>query len=552
MQSNSRPIEDNTSEGLTAKNYWETNPTAAIGKQGYWLSNPIIEAAINHRLSGAKGNGYWLSWLANKFFKKQRFERLLSIGCGVGNHEILMAKLGLATQIDAFDFSESSLEIARKDAAAAGVEVNFYQDDFNLFTIDDSKKYDLVFCSGSLHHVRELERCLSIVRKCLKPDGYFIVNEYIGDCYNIYNQNQEALINRIYKCFDYRLRSGTTEIFASPSIERVFAKDPSEAVRSKLILPFLEFYFDVEVLNPAGGGLLHELYPLLDHYQLSDGDPKSETIVKLLLEIEKILMEMPGGLSSDFCLCILRHKKPKTMEIIPSKIDYERAWDSYAQEWKENNPELAYLGDEWIGKGAGAANSLSEYESLIEQEFIAPYIKKEHRVLEIGIGGGKTSSLLLKHCDRLICADISSQMLEATRSRLGDDRVSYVKLNGLTLDGIAPESADACFCYDTMVHVEPVDIFNYLTRIPKLLRGDRICVFHHGNILSELGWEKFTNEWDKNLLGRRDGTAFSVMTDTIMEKFLNHLNYEIILKNTSSVPRDCVWICKAPLVSSGG
>ena len=68
----------------------------------------------------------------------------------------------------------------------------------------------------------------------------------------------------------------------------------------------------MEVLNPAGGGLLHEIYPLLDHYQLSDGEPKSETIVKLLLEIEQILMAMPGGLSSDFCLCILRHKKPKT------------------------------------------------------------------------------------------------------------------------------------------------------------------------------------------------------------------------------------------------
>lgn len=552
MQSNSEPMEENTSEQLTAKNYWETNPTAGIPKQGYWLSNPIIEKAISHRLSGGKTHGYWLSWLVNKFFKKRRFDNLLSIGCGVGNHEILMAKLGLASQIDAFDFSESSLEIARQDAAVAGVDINFYQDDFNLFTIDDSKKYDLVFCSGSLHHVRELERCLSVVRKCLKPDGYFIVNEYIGDCYNIYNQHQEDLINRIYKCFHYTLRSGTTEIFASPSIERVFAKDPSEAVRSKLILPFLEFYFDVEVLNPAGGGLLHELYPLLDHYQLSDGDPKSETIVKLLLEIEKILMDLPGGLSSDFCLCILRNKKPKTMEIIPPKIDYEGAWDSYAQEWKENNPNLAYLGDEWIGKGAGAANSLSEYESLIEQEFIAPYIKKEHTVLEIGIGGGKTGSLLLRYCDRLICADISSEMLQATRSRLGSDRVSYVKLNGLTLDGIAPASADVCFCYDTMVHVEPVDIFNYLTRIPKLLRGDRICVFHHANILSELGWQKFASEWDKNLLGRRDGTAFSVMTDTIMEKFLNHLNYEIILKNTSSVPRDCVWICKAPLVSSGG
>lgn len=302
-------VEEKTSNELTAKNYWETNPTAAIGKQGYWLSNPIIEKTINHRLSGGNTQGYWLTWLVNKYFKKRRFERLLSIGCGVGNHEILMAKLGFASQIDAFDFSESSLEIARKDATAAGVDINFYQDDFNLFTIDDSKKYDVIFCSGSLHHVREIERCLSIVRKCLKPDGYFIVNEYIGDCYNIYNQHQVDLINRIYECFHDTLRSGTTEKFSSPSIEEVLARDSSEAVRSKLILPFLEFYFDVEVLNLAGGGLLHELYPFLDHDRLSDGEPKSETIIKLLLEIETILMEQPGGLSSDFCLCILRHKK---------------------------------------------------------------------------------------------------------------------------------------------------------------------------------------------------------------------------------------------------
>ena len=202
------------------------------------MSSPIIEKAINHRLSGGQTNGYWLKWSVKNYFKNRRFARLLSIGCGVGNHEILRAKLGLVTQIDAFDFSESSLEIARKDTAAAGLEINFYQDDFNLFAIDDNKKYDRVFCSGSLHHVRELERCLSSVRKCLKIDGYFIVNECIGDCYNIYNHNQVDVINRIYKCFHYTLRSGTTEIFSSPSIERVLAKDSSEAVRSKLILPF--------------------------------------------------------------------------------------------------------------------------------------------------------------------------------------------------------------------------------------------------------------------------------------------------------------------------
>jgi SAM-dependent methyltransferase len=228
------------------------------------------------------------------------------------------------------------------------------------------------------------------------------------------------------------------------------------------------------------------------------------------------------------------------------KLDYEGAWNAYAQQWKTLHPQLNSIGDEWIGKEAGAANTLAEYEVLIEQQFIAPYITPEDTILEIGIGGGKTGALLLSHCNRLICADISTEMLQATRQRLGDQRVDYVKLDGLTLSGITPASADVCFCYDTFVHVEPRDIFNYLTQIPLVLRGKRLCIFHHANVLSELGWKKFLSEWDQNLLGRKQGTAFSVMTDSIMEKFLTHLGYEILVKDTTHVPRDCVWVCTAP------
>lgn len=232
----------------------------------------------------------------------------------------------------------------------------------------------------------------------------------------------------------------------------------------------------------------------------------------------------------------------------PGGVDYEGAWDSYAAAWQDIHPELQHIGDEWIGKGAGAATSLAEYEALIEGQFIQPYISQEDVVLEVGVGGGKTSKLLKKHCGELICADISSQMLEATRSRLGTQGISYLKLDGLTLTGIAPKSVDVCFCYDTMVHIEPRDIFNYLNQIRHVMRGKRLCVFHHSNILSELGWQKFLSEWQSNLLGQRRGCAFSVMTDNIMEKFLNYLNYEVILKDTQSVPRDCIWVCKSPAI----
>lgn len=228
------------------------------------------------------------------------------------------------------------------------------------------------------------------------------------------------------------------------------------------------------------------------------------------------------------------------------KINYESAWDEYAKEWRDSNPKLGNIGDEWIGKAAGAANSLSEYEKLIEKQFIAPYINQNHTVLEIGIGGGKTGSLLLKYCAQLICADISAQMIKATSQRLGRERVSYIKLDGVSLGSIPSASVDVCFCYDTMVHIEPRDIFNYISQVPRILKGDRLCVFHHSNIFTDLGWRKFLSDLPFNLMGQRHGTAFSVMTDTIMEKFLDHLGYKVILKDTESVPRDCVWICQAP------
>jgi SAM-dependent methyltransferase len=227
-------------------------------------------------------------------------------------------------------------------------------------------------------------------------------------------------------------------------------------------------------------------------------------------------------------------------------IDYEAAWDAYAREWSRGHPGLAHLGDEWTGVGAGAAASLAEYLELIDRRFVAPHVRPEDTVLELGVGGGRTSEILLRRCRRLLGADVSAEMLALARARLGDERAAWFKLDGRSLDALPDAAADVCFSYDTMVHLEPRDIFNYLSLLPRVLRGRRVCVFHHGNVLSELGFRKFLSEWEGNLGGRRHGTAFSVMTDSIMGCFLEHLGYEVLERDTASVPRDCVWVCRAP------
>jgi SAM-dependent methyltransferase len=226
-------------------------------------------------------------------------------------------------------------------------------------------------------------------------------------------------------------------------------------------------------------------------------------------------------------------------------VDYECEWDVYAASIRQSRPGITHIGDEWDGRGMGVAADV-DYPRLIEERFIAPNVQPGETVLEIGVGGGRTGAMILRHADRLIEADISEQMLREARTRLGSDRAEYVKLDGRTLDPIADAAADVWICYDTMVHIEPRDIFNYLVRIPPKLRGRRRVLVHHTNTLSELGFGRYLREWDKCLMGNRARNTLSVMTPDLMERFLTHLGYEILTKDQSSLPRDCVWTATAP------
>jgi hypothetical protein len=87
----------------------------------------------------------------------------------------------------------------------------------------------------------------------------------------------------------------------------LLAHVPSESVRSSLILPFASTYFDFEICRPFGGTVLHPLYSLLRHDAMSKPTPEMQTIVRLLMEFEAILVER-GVLASDFVLCVCRKK----------------------------------------------------------------------------------------------------------------------------------------------------------------------------------------------------------------------------------------------------
>jgi SAM-dependent methyltransferase len=287
----------------TAKSHWELNPEIASKDQ--WTGNPLIAEAAYRRMSGGKSSEHWLGWLMGDYFKGQRFARVLSPGCGVGDHEVGMMSFGTIAHLDAFDFSAASLRIAREKAAANKLKIHFYQDDINTFDIPDGRKYNMIFCSGSVHHVKELERFLRVVRDALEPDGVFVLNEYVGPSYNIYPRKQLDIVNRLLRAIapDFRRAQQLDQI----NVEQALAHDASESVRSSLILPFVSSYFNFEFCHPFGGTVLHPLYPLLRHDAMSQSSAEMQTIVRLLIEFEGILVEK-GVLASDFVLCVCRKK----------------------------------------------------------------------------------------------------------------------------------------------------------------------------------------------------------------------------------------------------
>jgi SAM-dependent methyltransferase len=164
-------------------------------------------------------------------------------------------------RIDAFTFRRSrsrwpATRPARRHRQRALFRAGF--DDFDAKLGDAT--FDLVCFFGSLHHVREIDTVLTAVHRRLTPGGKLIFNEYTGDCYTILDEHKAATINRLLETIDPAFLNSDRPRYINPTLDAMLTGDPSEGVRAALILPFLRHRFEIEVLRPFGGAVLHMLY----------------------------------------------------------------------------------------------------------------------------------------------------------------------------------------------------------------------------------------------------------------------------------------------------
>lgn len=102
-------------------------------------------------------------------------DRVLDVATGPGIMARMVARaVGPSGQVVGVDIAEQSLEVARRKAAAEGLNQLMFQveDAENLRLPDDT--FDAVFCSMGLMHFPTPERALLEMRRVLRPDGQLL------------------------------------------------------------------------------------------------------------------------------------------------------------------------------------------------------------------------------------------------------------------------------------------------------------------------------------------------------------------------------------------
>ncbi len=130
---------------------------------------------------------------------------LIDLGCGTGNHSLILSKNGWT--VTGIDRSESMLHIARQKAKENNLKVNFLHGELSNCEIQEDSSFDVAISMfaviGYLTESKSLLHLFTTINKILKPGGLFIFDCWFGpavlsnrstDSYKFVEENEIRVI----------------------------------------------------------------------------------------------------------------------------------------------------------------------------------------------------------------------------------------------------------------------------------------------------------------------------------------------------------------------
>jgi SAM-dependent methyltransferase len=327
----------------------------------FWSSLPAVQSRLNHKVSGSSYINWLQYTLENHFAHSRPIPEVLSLGCGTGSLERQLAQLNGFISCTGVDIADNSIQRASQLAQAVGnAHVKYEVRDINAIELQPSC-YGAVWAHNSVHHFSALEHVFAQVARSLKPDGLFVLHEYIGANRFQFPLRQRQIIEACYELIPQAYRQECRPSLADgevtlvnggipstrwlmgrvvdkmrdgsllPAVKRrlhkvkahrqgisyikndvnlptessVIALDPSESIRSAEIMPVLKQYFDIVEFKPLGGSILQFL---LSDITCNFKGENGKQLLEMFFAIEDAFM-VTGELSSDFAYIVARPKR---------------------------------------------------------------------------------------------------------------------------------------------------------------------------------------------------------------------------------------------------
>src|SRR5437879_6064561 len=143
-----------------------------------WTGHVEVQRYVNRICSGHPDRT-WLDHFCDTYRAGRRPREVVNLGCGEGVLERELAARDFADSYVGYDLSAACIERAMATVAREYPQVRFVCADVDHIELP-WRAYDVAIFSHALHHVERLEQVCEQVRGALRPEGFLLVQEFIG------------------------------------------------------------------------------------------------------------------------------------------------------------------------------------------------------------------------------------------------------------------------------------------------------------------------------------------------------------------------------------
>jgi len=226
----------------------------------------------------------------NQNNKHQRI-KILSLGSGPGGYEMFLAKhFKIDYELDCIDINEKMMNLGKEKAIKENLNFNFILQDINKLSLAEGV-YDVIISHAALHHMINHEHIVDEIKKSMKNDGTFFVQEIITkNGWRMWDETKKianelwTLIPEKYKfnCLDVNRKKQFFDQL--PDVD--YSKKGFECIRSQDLYPILKNAFKTKFEVP-GFAFARRFFSRHFGANYDLNNPTDKAIIDLIIKLDE-------------------------------------------------------------------------------------------------------------------------------------------------------------------------------------------------------------------------------------------------------------------------